>query len=58
MPEAFLYTWDRTAQQWAVRDVCKSEDEARERGRALWKAGVAGVRIDAVITVVEEKRTQ
>lgn len=54
---AYVYTWDVMAQKWALNDVLDTEGAAKEKGRALWRAGAAGVKIDAIRTVVEEKRT-
>lgn len=57
MADAYLYTWHRDAQKWEFRAIHKSEADAREEGRLLWKAGAAGIKIDVLQTVVCEKRT-
>lgn len=53
---AFVYVWNRQDQRWLFADMRNTEDEAKQLGRDLWKSGVAGIKIDVINTVVEEKR--
>lgn len=55
---AHLYVWDPASDKWCVNDVLPSEEVAREKGRLLWRAGAAGIRVDVTRTVVETKRSQ
>lgn len=54
---AFLYTWDPGSRRWCFNDILNTEDEARAKGRELWRQGVAGIKIDVTKTVVETLRS-
>lgn len=56
MSLCYVYTWDTDAQQWLFVDCRESEEEAKILGRILWRAGAKGVKIDALVTVVCNKR--
>ena len=53
---AYLYTWDPQSRQWCFNDILGTEEQAKEKGRLLWRAGAAGIKIDVVKTVVENIR--
>ena len=53
---AYLYVWDPVSRQWCFNDLLPTEEAAREKGRLLWRAGAQGIKIDVLMTVVENKR--
>jgi len=53
---AYIYVWSEKHQCWCFNDIASNEDQAKEKGRLLWKSGVAGVRIDITKTVVDQRR--
>jgi len=55
---AYIYTWDPVFKKWCFSKTEPTEDAAKIHARILWKNGAAGIKIDVVTTVVEEKRPQ
>lgn len=53
---AYLYIWDPEARQWCFNDILPTEEAARIKGRLLWREGAAGIKVDVLKTVIEEKR--
>lgn len=52
----YVYTWCPVNQRWLLAGCRDTEDVAKEFGRELWRGGAAGIRIDALRTIVENLR--